>query len=879
MKDYFRYWGKALKGKDDIDDDAAMYHLLVYHCLDVAAVGQVWWQHSKVIREHFVTQTELSEEKILAWLMFFVALHDLGKFDVRFQLKARDIALHLWRDFMHADESLCHKYYHGNYSAYWLFKDLNFRFDWDSEWGDEDTWDVWKPWILAVAGHHGIITEYIDGLSAKADSHVLEHDRSARLGFIAAMEDLFLKPAGLSLDNLPPPVEIDFLAGFCSVCDWLGSMEYNGNGDSRFVYVNKILPLNDYYHSRLHIARQVLRESGLFHAPMMKGGMAALFPKYCPRLVQTFIDDLPVQSGLSIIEAPTGSGKTEASLAYASRLLADGVAESIIFALPTQATANAMFARLLDVTEKLYKNSNLLLAHGKARFNDSFIDLKNIARTKSPQNTQYETEASIQCSEWLGQSRKRVFLGQVGVCTIDQVLISVLPVKHKFIRSFGLGKSVLIVDEVHAYDSYMYGLLEGVLKKQKQMQGSVILLSATLPYHQKESLLSAWGGMLDPQIKEEPYPLITHVSNTSPVYFSLSKSEQMVLEKTARQVEVDIVEHASMKFDHVLLKQVVRAATIGANVVLICNLVADAQSTAKRLRELGAKDVDIFHSRFRFKDRQQKEKHVMQDYGDVTERKQGGILVATQVVEQSLDLDFDWMLTQLCPMDLFFQRLGRLHRHKRARPLDFELPKCTVLVPENNDYALHKLIYGNKDAPNARILWRTEQLLRQQKTLHFPDVYRPMIESVYQEDIWLSEPEDIQQEYKQFEACEEATRYTSLQLMNSTPNFSDSDSRVALLTRDGEMSLSIIPVIGIGKQKALLEGSMISAIDEWKLLEVCSMNTVPAPASWKRKGLPTEKDGIIWLPMEKQFDQRWEYSNDKIILSYTIDRGLEGNDQ
>jgi len=485
----------------------------------------------------------------------------------------------------------------------------------------------------------------------------------------------------------------------------------------------------------------------------------------------------------------------------------------------------------------------------------------------------------VQCSEWLSQSRKRVFLGQVGVCTVDQVLISVLPVKHKFVRSFGLGKSVLIVDEVHAYDSYMYGLLEGVLKKQKQMHGSAILLSATLPHHQKKSLASAWGGMLEMAEDEEPYPLMTHVVQKKSTFFQLSKHEQESLEQTARQVDIDVVESSDMQFDDGLLDQVVQAAMVGANVVLICNLVADAQNTAMRLREFGEVTVDLFHSRFRFCDRRDKETTVLNDYGKGDHRKQGGILVATQVVEQSLDLDFDWMLTQLCPMDLLFQRFGRLHRHERLRPNGFESPRCSVIVPVDQDYALHKLIYGNRDAPNARVLWRTETLLRQHSLLRFPDVYRPLIERVYQDEVWADEPESIQDEYERFESCEIATRATSLQLMNSHPNFEDSDSRVALLTRDGEMSLNVVPVAGQGKQRTLLDGQRVSAIDDWKLLEALSMNTVPVPASWKRKGLPQEKEGIVWLPMEKQEDQSWLYVNDKIALTYTVERGLERMDR
>jgi CRISPR-associated endonuclease/helicase Cas3 len=202
-----------------------------------------------------------------------------------------------------------------------------------------------------------------------------------------------------------------------------------------------------------------------------------------------------------------GSGKTEAALAYASCLLAAGLAESVIFALPTQATANVMLARLEQVAGILFPEAaNVVLAHGKRNYNPHFNTLKQQAKHATAQGKE---SATVHCAEWLAQSRKRVFLGQVGVCTVDQVLLSVLPVKHAFVRSFGLGKSVLIVDEVHAYDSYMYGLLAEVLQRQREAGGSAILLSATLPYHQRQMLAQSWGGDVE---QTTDYPLITQIS-------------------------------------------------------------------------------------------------------------------------------------------------------------------------------------------------------------------------------------------------------------------------------------------------------------------------------------------------------------------------------
>ncbi|MFH1851673.1 MAG: CRISPR-associated helicase/endonuclease Cas3 [Candidatus Neomarinimicrobiota bacterium] len=873
MKDrpaYYRYWGKAEK-------DSNGYHLLPYHCLDVAAVGQVWWQQSQIIRNRFTAISSKCEKEVFAWTMFFIVLHDLGKFDVRFQLKLKDIAYQLWNEFRNADASQSFKYWHGDYTGYWIFHDLNTLYNWNSEFNYDDRWEAWQVWVFAIAGHHGIIPTYLDGNISPADKSVIEHDAKARLEFIGEMEALFLKPANLSLYDIPPVCDSDFLAGFCSVCDWLGSTQFNVDNEERFRYQTQHMALNEYFLKRIPIAEKVFRESGLLRETTGKSGMQGLYPKFTPHLVQTLVDELPVTASLTIIEAPTGSGKTEAALAYASRLLQAGVVDNIVFALPTQATANAMFDRLMEVADNIYSTSNLLLAHGKARFNERFMDLKKAAKVKSPQDREHELEATIQCSQWLAQSRKRIFLGQIGVCTIDQVLISVLPVRHKFVRSFGLGKSVLIVDEVHAYDSYMYGLLECIITKQRQFNSAAILLSATLPSAQRNNLINAWG-VDDESGTDASYPLITSVAGGKQKFFTLSKNERIILDSTGRNIVIEIDEQLAMRFQVETLLQVIQAASTGANVVIICNLVADAQATVGRLIELGSETLDIFHSRFRFKDRQSKENKVIREYGKGDLRKQGGILVATPVVEQSLDLDFDWMLTQLCPIDLLFQRLGRLHRHERKRPAGFERPRCAVVIPPDNNYELHKLIYGSKNAPNSRILWRTEQLLRQNKELRFPDVYRPMIENVYNQSPWQNEPTNIREEYERFEMEQEAIRATAWQLMNSNPNFEDSDSKAALLTRDGEMNLNVVPVTGDGRSRAFLDGKFLAGIEEYQLAEEISLNSIPIPATWKHL-LPVEQDGIIWLTMVPVGDGIWQAEYPKTTFSYTISNGLERKDQ
>jgi CRISPR-associated endonuclease/helicase Cas3 len=234
--DYFRYWGKAEK-------DGPGYHLLVYHCLDVAAVVAEWWASSPAIRRSFCSLSELSEEQIRAWVLFFTALHDYGKFDVRFQLRVKTI----WQKLYAVTGSYgnlpsefnCKQYYHGESGLFWLMQDHGNVFGLDSQDSDgglsflddpdesvSENRQVWKTWFEAVTGHHGQIkhADYImqNPLPPTCDPAFADIDRQARGNWVGALARLFLEPLGLSLADVPPPCS-PLMAGFCSVADWMGS--------------------------------------------------------------------------------------------------------------------------------------------------------------------------------------------------------------------------------------------------------------------------------------------------------------------------------------------------------------------------------------------------------------------------------------------------------------------------------------------------------------------------------------------------------------------------------------------------------------------------------------------------------------------------------
>ena len=858
---YWRYWGKA-NTKDAADPT---WHPFAYHSLDVAAVAAEFWERSPTIRSAFANAFALSveqQDRLRAWVLFFVALHDIGKLHALFLIKAPEAATLAWPEF---DQRMvkcqaARDYSHGHEGFRLLKQELAGLID-NDERSVRKIWRQWRPWVAAITGHHGEIPgENEEGRSPRgyAEPAVMEHDTKARRSWVEQAATLFLAPAGLCLSDLPPVGEIparNLLAGFCSLCDWIGS-----NTDF-FFYSQPETAEGIYYENR---RRQIadldlLKHLGLLAPILPYPGLSTLLREgEQPRGVQVMVDTLPLSPGLTIIEAPTGSGKTEAALAHAWRLLSAGLAESIVFALPTQATANAMLTRAEGFGRCAFGPANLVLAHGNRSLNSEFQRLVDAGRTMTAQGRE---EAGVQCAAWLASSRKKVFLGQIGVCTVDQTLLSVLPVRHSFVRGFGLNRSVLIVDEVHAYDAYMNGLLCEVLRRQKAVGGSAILLSATLPAAVRAELLAAWGAEGGSEV---PYPALWTIQDQAATPLTVPDEQR----PPKRTVSIQLAKYPDAFPDSELIQRIVDAASAGAMIGIVMNTVDQAQRLSRLLRDTTGLPVDLFHARFRLRDRQGIEQSVIARYGREARRGGGRILVATQVIEQSLDLDFDWLLSQLCPVDLLFQRLGRLHRHDRPRPPGFESLSCTVLCPAGEDYGVHELIYGD-----ARLLWRTDRLLAERQRIEFPAAYRDWIETVYAEDPWDDEPDTTYGKHLAWRDGKKAASARAIQLTTmSLSQFRDDDERATGLTRDGEMSLTVLPLFGDG---CLLDGTQLNALNDHDHAEALLLNAVPAPRSWEKslKGYAVDADGRTKLPLCSTGPGSWASADGRFV--YSIEFGLE----
>lgn len=398
------------------------------------------------------------------------------------------------------------------------------------------------------------------------------------------------------------------------------------------------------------------------------------------------------RGGLMIIEAPMGEGKTEAALAVAEILAAQSGRGGVAVALPTMATTDAMFGRVHKWLDGLPQPDgtearSIYLAHGKSRLNDEFQGIVARSRRFVRQHYNEPTESEnlaladlmlqrdeVVASDWLF-GRKKGMLANFVVCTIDQVLMGALSMKHLALRDLGLANKVLIIDECHAYDAYMQVYLERLLEWLGCWGVPVIMLSATLPEETRRRFVAAYESGVDACTPSEHARAVDIDVPTIDSYplLTLADGEQVrcyASKPSARSCQVQL---ACIDDDvDVLVDLIDRASTQGGCIGVICNTVRRAQGVADVLSSKYGDEVLLTHSRFTDFDRMKRENEIRRLLGANATRSNGIrpdrlIVVGTQVLEQSLDIDFDMLISDIAPVDLVFQRLGRMHRHDRGR--------------------------------------------------------------------------------------------------------------------------------------------------------------------------------------------------------------------
>ncbi|TNH06266.1 CRISPR-associated helicase Cas3' [Testudinibacter sp. TR-2022] len=578
---------------------------------------------------------------------------------------------------------------------------------------DESAWDyhggvtflTLRPLIgekaAAAAGqHHGSYpTKAKNGIVDPENAEVLGGAvyHQQRLKLIEALKQHFQ----CDFPELKNDQQLLAVSGLITVADWIGSGASFED------------PAQDW---RLYIESAVA-EAGYLPLQFNSGLTFQDIFTFTPHLVQQQLIDSVQRNGCYVLEAPMGLGKTEAALYAAYSLLQRGDANGFYFALPTQLTSNKIYQRVNQFLEQIIQpqsaHREALLIHGTAWL----------------QQFEMGEDAAVSGS-WFNQ-KKRAVLAPFGVGTIDQILLSVMWVKHGFVRSFGLAGKVVVLDEIHSYDIYTGMLVQRLIAVLRELGCSVIILSATLTRQRRYELLGLPLEEATAQVQNEPYPMITAISGGQISTLAAdSPSEHNIQLRYVKQSEA--IEEALLRAEQ------------GQQVLWIENSVAEAQETyrilAARCAGLAVK-CGLLHSRFTAVDRHRHEQQWIDLFGKPgwqtqttpIRLQQGRILIGTQVLEQSVDIDADFLISKFAPTDMLLQRLGRLWRHGSTPRVASARAEAWLLAPDLES-AIDDPIkaFGTTAFVYAPyVLCRSLAVWQQRKQLTLPNDIRALLEATY----------------------------------------------------------------------------------------------------------------------------------------------------
>ena len=829
------------------------------------------------------------------WCVFLLGLHDLGKFSETFQQLREDLRLTLWPDAMIRKRNYTTRH---DVLGWLLWKQYLRNELFDPK--DEDLQDIidgsMDYWLAAVTGHHGWPPDHL-GQSERIKSSFTDFDKEAALTFCGEWQ-VIIQPDMAQLNNyLDDSVFTEhqrkaswLLAGIAVLADWIGS------DSEHFNYCDKSMQLDEYWEKHaLPKARKAMQAAGIL-PPQIKP-MHVLNDLFdyieTPTPLQQSCLNLTVEAEpqLFILEDVTGAGKTEAALIIAARLMAAGQANGFYIGLPTMATANAMYDRMSKVYRKLYQpdasQPSLILSHSARHLSKQFQQSLLNVQADSPD---YGEEESIvaQCNRWLADNRKKALLADVGIGTIDQALLAVMPVRHQSLRLLGLVGKVLILDEVHAYDAYTSEPLKQLIGFHAALGGSVILLSATLTQSQRSTLIEAYQGAGKVNLQSTAYPLLTHVTTDD------------IVEEQHVPTRISVAREVTVQLDHneeTVIDRIRNAVEAGECVCWIRNTVADARDVWHKLQAADWLDEDrlhLFHSRYALADRLRIEQSMINRFGadSISDDRRGQVLIATQVVEQSLDIDFDYMVSDLAPIDLLIQRAGRLHRHARG---DRGTPVLNVLSPELTDDPhadWYKALFPKAHYvyPDTLVLWRTARLLAEKGGWKMPDDARVLLEPIYDEGGMIPEGLVDVKIRVDGESCAEsdAGRFATLRFESGYRGGQKWDEEARIATRLGDESRTIYlarwqngelsPWVEEGRYRWDLSSMQVNAGQLYQLKPVDDTELQQALAMLREsEKLFDENSFIVPLVLD---GETWQAigltERDQVVrVEYTIETGLE----
>lgn len=676
-------WAKS--GNEDA------YLRLPQHLIDAACVAEWLWDNwvSRSLKGTLVNLWGLEEHYVKRLYCFLAGTHDVGKATVSFQRLVEDVPKFemLLAPVLEAGLSLewpggegpGRKFPHGMASALLLRQWLAGR-------------DVEKARRVAVSSvvdaHHGFTSDpqVLAGFADAISDRQCGMDRIA-VELLNAMAELTaIDPVLKELNGLDVPVAdaLQLMTGLVIMADWIASNESAFPYDVIHSQERRLADAFDqiYLPEPWEPVEVPERASDLYRKTF------AWSDEFEPRPVQrAAVKAARAAHGpmLMIIEAATGEGKTETGLAAAHIIGHRSGAQGVFFAAPTMSTANGLFDRTADWARRSStrgKVASMFLAHSKNRLSTSFEEMRFSGIELDGRDDDLESDSgSVIATQWLSGSKTGV-LSDFVVGTVDQVLMMTLQARFSMLRHVGLAGKVIIIDEVHAYDAYMSQYLYRALEWLARYGTSVILMSATLPPAQRKNLASAYASQLIESVDEAVavldtpgYPLISVVDASG------VSAIEVPPRSTDAELQVIRIDDSPRTLVGILQEELVDGG-IG---LVICNTVARAQEAYRELVEQFPEEVELHHAAFVASRRGEKEDALRQALGPTAHRGKmrpwRKIVVATQVAEQSLDIDADLLVTDIAPIDLIIQRAGRVHRHHRPaadRPANLQSPKMYI---------------------------------------------------------------------------------------------------------------------------------------------------------------------------------------------------------
>ena len=734
---FLRLWGKTNRPLN------TTYHPLLFHLYDVAySAAALWVLLPANIKQRIADALQMDVESAGRVFVLLAGLHDLGKANPEFQKKAAYLLASLEQagfDFPADLKNHPHNFVSVPETERLMSDDSLFQEALPAE--------LARLFAYALGAHHGVFPHAdelyeIQGRTL-GEQPIWEQARNWLAEQLQAGLGASPLPAlPHTLSTVTDKAFAPLLAALISLADWFGS--------SKHFVMKGAQDIAQYRKVSQWSAANALELSGWTAppAPPTPVGFEQMFAyldetkTISPNALQTkVLELLQGTSGpaLWILEEEMGAGKTEAAFAIFDHARVHGLAHGIYIAMPTQATSNAMHDRLGKYLRKRVPEEvlNLVLAHSHATLDEEYRHRIEVGEnfTAPVYNEETNTdEGALLVRGWFTHS-KQTLLAHYGVGTIDQALLGVLQTRHWFVRLFGLGGKVVIFDEVHAYDAYMNTLLLRLIEWLSELNCTVVLLSATLPQSTRLALANAYAKGASAKLaapeNQATYPRITQVRKGEPDSATASTI-----------VKVPLQEPKHIALSHLPnTPAAVKAALLDAIpgdgcAIVICNTVGRAQEMYAALKaELAGEGWDclLFHARTPFKWRKEKEDLVLKLFGKEsgekrTQPRSKTLLVATQVVEQSLDLDADFMASEIAPVDLILQRMGRLWRHPRSRT---SLQACFALLYDCNPQT-HLPVFGNSALIyDEYTLLRSWLELKDRTQILLPNDIEPLVTAVY----------------------------------------------------------------------------------------------------------------------------------------------------